>query len=302
MMTLPIDFDAHPLVPAVIQDDVSRDVLMVGFMNRLALERTIETGFVHFWSRSRNQLWKKGETSGHTQEVISIAVNCEDNSLLVQVLQQGAVCHTGHRTCFYRQILPDGTLVETSDPVFDPSKVYGEKDHSPESIWYGAYEYLRDHDLTAVSGTSRLLRRQGTAPFGRIADELEELAGVLSGEHRHSGLEADLLLEGSQVLYWIAVCGVSLGIDQEQLELEAGLGGHPEPNDLKRVIADLRNRAERWRETGADIGESELKETVWLVGKAMSASTIDPIRLIEHDLAELWSRPYLQRYFDSFLG
>ena len=121
---MPIDFEKNPLVPAVIQDDESRDVLMVGFMNQLAFEQTLETGFVHFWSRSRNQLWKKGETSGHTQEVVSMAINCEDNSLLIQVIQNGAVCHTGHRTCYYRQILPDGSLVETSDPVFDPAEVY----------------------------------------------------------------------------------------------------------------------------------------------------------------------------------
>lgn len=301
-MNLPIDFDAHPLIPAVIQDDETRDVLMVGFMNRLALERTIETGFVHFWSRSRNQLWKKGETSGHTQEVISMSVNCEDNSLLVQVLQRGAVCHTGHRTCFYRQILPDGSLFETSDPVFDPKDIYGSPDRSLESIWYGAYEYLRDHDLTAVSGTSRLLREQRVPPSDRIGDELDELAGVLSGEHRHTGLEADLLLEGSQVLYWVAVCSVLLGIDREQLELESGSSVHPEPKDTETVILDLRDHATLWREGRADIWEFELKETIWLVGEAMSAADIDPIRLFERDLAELQARPYLQRYFDSISG
>lgn len=271
-MILPIDFDAHPLVPVVIQDDESRDVLMVAFMNQLALERTLETGFVHFWSRSRNQLWKKGETSGHTQEVVSIAINCEDNSLLIEVIQQGAVCHTGHRSCYYRQVLADGSTFETSDPVFDPLDVYGEPDHSLEALWYGAYEYLRDYDLEEISGTSRLLRTRNVPPFDRIADELEELAGVLSGEHRHTDLESDLLLEGSQVLYWIAVCAVLMGIDHDvQLELAAGLSSHPEPKDTETMIYDLRNQAEIWREDQADVWEFELKETVWLVGEAMSA-------------------------------
>lgn len=126
-MNPPVDFEANPLVPVVIQDDATRDVLMVGFMNQLAFERTQETGLVHFWSRSRNKLWKKGETSGHTQQVVSMSVNCENNSLLVQVIQQGAVCHTGHTTCYYRQVLPDGTLFETSDPVFDPDTVYSDQ-------------------------------------------------------------------------------------------------------------------------------------------------------------------------------
>ncbi|HET9660880.1 MAG TPA: phosphoribosyl-AMP cyclohydrolase [Thermomicrobiales bacterium] len=298
-MKLPIDFETTPLVPVVIQDDESRDVLMVAFMNQLAFERTLETGSVHFWSRSRNQLWKKGETSGHTQEVVSIAINCEDNSLLIQVLQKGAVCHTGHRTCYYRQVLPDGSLFETSDPVFDPRDIYGDE-RSDEALWYGAYQYLRKNDLTAVSGTSRLLRTRETPPFERIADELEELAGVLAGEHRHSDLESDLLLEGSQVLYWVAVCGVLLGVDPEaQLELAAGLSSHPEPKDTETVIDDVRHQAEIWRGDRADVWEFELKETVWLVGEAMSAAAIDPIRLIERDLDELKSRPYLHDYFAS---
>ncbi len=298
-MNDPIDFDTHPLVPAVIQDDDSRDVLMVGFMNRLAFERTLETGFVHFWSRSRNQLWKKGETSGHTQEVISISINCERNSLLIQVLQNGAVCHTGHRTCYYRQVLPDGTLAETSDPVFDPADVYGDSEPTLESIWYGAYEYLHAHDLTAVSGTSRLLRTRPAAPLTRIADELEELAGVLAGEHRHNDLESDLLLEGSQVLYWVAVSGVLMNIGPEQLELAAGLSDHPEPKDTPTVIDELRSHAASFRAKHQGIPEFELKETIWLVGEAMSAAAIDPIRLIERDLAELRTRPYLAGYFAS---
>lgn len=300
-MNLPIDFEATPLVPVVIQDDESRDVLMVAFMNRDAFEKTLETGFVHFWSRSRNKLWMKGETSGHTQEVVSMAINCEDNSLLVQVLQKGAVCHTGHRTCYYRQVLQDGTLFETSDPVFDPRDIYGDDDdRSVESTWYGAYEFLRDRDLTAVSGTSRMLRTRTVPPFDRIADELEELAGVLAGEHRHTDLESDLLLEGSQVLYWIAVCSVLLELDQdEQLELAAGLSSHPEPKDTETVIEDLRNQAEIWRQDQADVWDFELKETVWLVGEAMSAAEIDPIRLIERDLDELRSREYLRDYFFS---
>lgn len=302
-MNLPIDFETHPLVPAVIQDDETRDVLMVGFMNQLAFEQTLETGFVHFWSRSRDQLWKKGATSGHTQEVISIAINCEDNSLLIQVLQNGAVCHTGHRTCYYRQILPDGSLFETSEPVFDPADIYGQTSDRPtEAIWYGAYEYLRDHDLTAVSGTSRILRTQTLPPSDRIADELEELAGVLAGEHRHTGLEADLLLEGSQVLYWIALCSVFLGIESAQLELDSSLKPHSEPRDIDTVILDLRDRAQVWREERADQWIFEFRETIWLISEAMSAAAIDPMRLIERDLAELSIRPYLRDYFGTAAG
>jgi hypothetical protein len=145
-----------------------------------------------------------------------------------------------------------------------------------------------------------MLRSRTSPPFDRIADELDELAGVLAGDHRHTDLESDLLLEGSQVLYWIAVCAVLLELDQEtQLELAAGLSSHPEPKDTETVIDDLRNQSAMWREDQADIWEFELKETVWLVGEALSAAEIDPIRLIERDLAELKSREYLRDYFAS---
>jgi phosphoribosyl-AMP cyclohydrolase len=94
------------LVPAVIQDDQSNEVLMVGFMNEEALRRTRETGFATFFSRSRNTLWTKGETSGNRLEVVSMLTDCDDDTVLVRVrrLGEGLVCHTGQRTCFFRRI------------------------------------------------------------------------------------------------------------------------------------------------------------------------------------------------------
>jgi phosphoribosyl-ATP pyrophosphohydrolase/phosphoribosyl-AMP cyclohydrolase len=94
------------LIPAVIQDDATGDVLMVGFMNDEAFARTRETGFVTFFSRSRSALWTKGETSGNRLEVVSIAADCDDDTVLVRVncLGDGNVCHTGQRTCFFRPV------------------------------------------------------------------------------------------------------------------------------------------------------------------------------------------------------
>lgn len=102
-----MDFEKfHGLVPAVVQDDASGEVLMVGFMNEEALRRTRETGFVTFFSRTRNKLWMKGETSGNRLQVTRLLVDCDDDSLVVQVkrLGDGNVCHTGERTCFYRDL------------------------------------------------------------------------------------------------------------------------------------------------------------------------------------------------------
>ena len=94
------------LIPAVVQDAASAEVLMVGFMNEVALAETRRTGFATFFSRSRNKLWMKGETSGNKLEVVDILVDCDDDTVLVKVkrLGDGHVCHTGERSCFYRQL------------------------------------------------------------------------------------------------------------------------------------------------------------------------------------------------------
>ena len=92
------------LVPAVVQDADTKEVLMLGFMNRAALEKTLREGKVTFWTRSRQKLWTKGETSGNTLNFVSLRVNCNDDSLLVLAHPIGATCHTGHPTCYYREV------------------------------------------------------------------------------------------------------------------------------------------------------------------------------------------------------
>ncbi len=100
-----LKFDALGLIPAVIQEIDTKEVLMVAYMDKEALRKTIETGFTHFWSRSRQTYWKKGETSGCVQEVKEIYYDCDGDTLLVMVKQHGqSACHTGNRTCFYRKI------------------------------------------------------------------------------------------------------------------------------------------------------------------------------------------------------
>jgi phosphoribosyl-AMP cyclohydrolase len=112
------------LVAAVIQDDVTGRVLMVGFMNEEAFRRTVETGFVTFFSRSRNKLWMKGETSGHRLKVRAVSTDCDCDALLVKVEALGpGVCHEGYESCFFRR-LQDGQWVESEPRTFDPEAVY----------------------------------------------------------------------------------------------------------------------------------------------------------------------------------
>lgn len=114
------------LIPAITQDAASGDVLMLAYINEESWRKTLETGEVHYWSRSRQELWHKGGTSGHVQKVKAIYVDCDDDTVLFKVEQLGgAACHTGMRSCFYRRV-QDGALVSEGEPVFDPKKVYGE--------------------------------------------------------------------------------------------------------------------------------------------------------------------------------
>jgi phosphoribosyl-AMP cyclohydrolase len=115
-----VDFGDNGLVPAIAQDADSKAVLMLAYVSPEALEKTVETGRAHYYSRSRDELWEKGASSGHTQAVKEVRVDCDADTLLYLVEQEGGACHTGHESCFYRTI--DGETVGTK--VFDPDAVY----------------------------------------------------------------------------------------------------------------------------------------------------------------------------------
>ena len=118
-------YSSDGLIPAIVQDYKTGDVLMLAYMNKLALQKTLKTKKVHFWSRSRNKLWLKGETSGNVQVLKSIAFDCDSDAVLVKVNQLGgAACHTGRRSCFFKQV-KGSKLVQTGKILFDPKKVYG---------------------------------------------------------------------------------------------------------------------------------------------------------------------------------
>jgi phosphoribosyl-AMP cyclohydrolase len=124
--TVKIAFEKYNgLVPAIVQDHATGEVLMLGFMNEEALAETQRTGQAVFFSRSRNKLWRKGESSGHLLKVLELRVDCDSDTLLlrVQALGQG-VCHEGYRSCFFRKLENNGTASVTENRAFDPSKIY----------------------------------------------------------------------------------------------------------------------------------------------------------------------------------
>lgn len=112
-----IKYDAHGLVPAIVQDAVSKEVLMLAYMNSESLQRTIQTGDTWFWSRSRKELWNKGATSGHTQKVKALRYDCDADTLLVLVEQVGPACHNGTYTCFTENIPVEGAAQEGTEPA-----------------------------------------------------------------------------------------------------------------------------------------------------------------------------------------
>ena len=119
-----IRFDAAGLVAAVAQQHDTGEVLMLAWMNRDAVAETLATGQVCYWSRSRGALWRKGETSGQTQRLVELRVDCDGDTLLLRVDQHGVACHTGHRSCFYRAAR-DGVWVETAAALVAPADLYG---------------------------------------------------------------------------------------------------------------------------------------------------------------------------------
>jgi len=120
-----IKFDRRGLIPVIIQDAGTAQVLMLAYMNRQALIKTFKSGKAHFWSRSRRKLWLKGETSGHIQSVRQIFLDCDGDTLLLKVRQIGAACHTGYYSCFYRRInSKTGKAKTMGKKIFNPKRVY----------------------------------------------------------------------------------------------------------------------------------------------------------------------------------
>jgi phosphoribosyl-AMP cyclohydrolase len=127
MISLNFTKTTDGLLPAIAQDYQTNEVLMLAYINKQAWEKTLETGKAHYWSRSRNKLWLKGETSGHVQIIHQILVDCDDDTVVYKVEQLGgAACHTGHRSCFFRELDGDD-FVTREKKVFDPKVVYGKK-------------------------------------------------------------------------------------------------------------------------------------------------------------------------------
>ncbi|HEY6407828.1 MAG TPA: phosphoribosyl-AMP cyclohydrolase [Ktedonobacteraceae bacterium] len=310
-----LKFDRQGLLPVVIQDDTMGEVLMVAFMNEEALSLTRKTGYTHFFSRSRNTIWRKGEESGNVQEVRDIFVNCEESSLLIKVLQHGdAACHTGYRSCYYRRLLQDDSYETIAERVFDPEDVYGlgqaksfnNKSALPIAIdyvhteeqqkleiemrqLYGVYQYLRDNDLSEESNTSRLLQeRSHSYLVARLADELQELAEVQAGEHLHTGREDDTILEGSQVGYWLMLLAASENLRYDDFIPHASiLSGYYERFSESKAIEQRQDCLSLLSAHQSSTLVQGLHLGFALIGWACAEAEVSPLAPAEYDLEQM---------------
>ena len=123
-----LKYNAYGLIPAIIQDADTSEVLMMAYMNKTSLEKTIKTGRTHFWSRSRQKYWMKGEISGHIQEVREVFIDCDNDTVLLKVKQTGVACHEGYKNCFFRQYNPTSEKWEIcAQQQVNPQDVYGKE-------------------------------------------------------------------------------------------------------------------------------------------------------------------------------
>ena len=179
--TIEITWNEAGLVPAVIQDAATLEVLMLAWMNQDALTRTEETGFVHFWSRSRQRLWKKGETSGNVLQLVDLSVDCDGDTLLLQVTPAGPTCHTGDRTCFSPQgVEPQG---------------FGDL----ESLW----RVIRDRIKTPTeqSYTARLAAGGPSATGGKVIEEAGEVVEAAIQHSRSAAGDERVAQEAADVIF-----------------------------------------------------------------------------------------------------
>ncbi|MFO7310810.1 MAG: bifunctional phosphoribosyl-AMP cyclohydrolase/phosphoribosyl-ATP diphosphatase HisIE [Bacillota bacterium] len=204
-------FQNNGLIPVVVQDVHSGEVLMLAHMNREALQRTLETGKAWYWSRSRQKLWLKGEESGHYQHVRAIIADCDGDALLLKVEQEGpGACHEGYRSCFHYELTREGEPVPNAEPVFDPEEVYGRGEDVFEEL-YNVIIDRRDHPQEG-SYTAYLFREGLDKILKKIGEESAEVIIAAKNDTKQPLLE-----ETADLVYHLTVLMAERGITPKQV-------------------------------------------------------------------------------------
>lgn len=212
------------LIPVITQDSSSNEVLMLAYVNKEALELTLKTGFAHYFSRSKQRIWKKGESSNHTQKIVDIFLDCDNDTLLFKVIQDGVACHTGRKSCFFTNIQNE-KIVE--DVLVDTSKTYSVID----SLYHTIQE--RKNEDTTKSYTAKLLKGDTNSMLKKIVEEAGEFCFAIKDKNKD-----EAIYEAADITYHILVAMASLNIDPDRVKQELkkrfSISGIEEKNSRKK--------------------------------------------------------------------
>lgn len=213
-------FAKAPLIPAIIQDRNTKKVLMLAYMNEESLQKTIETGYTWFFSRSRNQLWNKGETSGHVQKVISITGDCDDDTLLIEVEQTGPACHTGNETCFYQESGIAEFRTKEEKEKMQQEKELSDSDSALKELYQVVLE--RQAAFAENSYTCYLFQKGLDKILKKCGEECSEVIiaaknANASGDEMKEAALLDLKNEICDLLYHLTVLMVNEGIGLDEI-------------------------------------------------------------------------------------
>ncbi len=208
------------LIPVITQDATTNEVLMLAYMNQEALELTIKTNYAHYFSRSKQRIWKKGESSNHLQEIVEILVDCDNDTLLLKVNQEGVACHTGRKSCFFTNLNTNKTI---SDVQIDTSSAYGIID-----TLYHVIQEKKNDDPTK-SYTAKLLQGKQNSMLKKIVEESGEFTFAIKDNDTE-----EIIYEAADITYHVLVALASKNISPDRVKQELarrfGISGIEEKN------------------------------------------------------------------------
>lgn len=219
-----INWEKNPLIAAVAQDSTSKEVLMLAWMDKEALDLTLSTGFAHYFSRSKQRIWKKGESSGHTQKIVDIRLDCDSDAIVMLIEQEGVACHTGRKSCFYQDLK---TGEESSQPEVDVSEVY--------SIVNRVYETIQSRKMASAESSyvAKLMNKGENSILKKIVEEAGEFSFAVKDND-----EGEMVYEAADLLFHtlVALSYKNITPDRVRQELarREGLSGIEEKNRRKK--------------------------------------------------------------------
>ncbi|MDQ1244920.1 MAG: Histidine biosynthesis bifunctional protein HisIE [Campylobacterota bacterium] len=201
-----IDWQKIGLLPVIVQDSTNQEVLMMAYMNKEALELSLSTRIAHYFSRSKQRIWKKGESSGHTQQISSFNIDCDNDTLLIKVVQNGVACHTGRRSCFFTEL--------------ESGEIQGEIEVSSEAL-YGVIDTLyhtiqeRKYADPSTSWTAKLLSKGDNTILKKVVEEAGEFSFAYKDNDEH-----EIIYEAADLTYHVLVALAAKNISPDRIKQE----------------------------------------------------------------------------------